>query len=194
MFDAKMGMGSATACPTKPWRSGVPRPPQAHCKNAEGVLSFSLGLPRNFRGYPRFPSLILLGLNAEGLAQSRYIGTSASLSALQLKTKNLSLTISQKIGKVMQGHASVLTPSPGTPLALRPQPPAFPTKSLIFMCFIHNPTVNLSRFLPTKTCELTPKMMQFMNDFCSSRFVNNNQRFCLRSCQFLRPHFFLFPF
>jgi len=41
---------------------------------------------------------------------------------------------------------------------------------------------------------LTPKNTQSMNDFCSSRFVNNNQRFCLRSCQSLRLHFFLFPF
>ena len=32
-----------------------------------------------------------------------------------------------------------------------------------------------------------------MNDFCSSQFGSNSQRFCLRSCQSPRLHFFLFP-
>ena len=180
-------MERATACrveahwrrrayPTKPWRSRV-CPPQAHDKNAEGVLSLSLGLPRNLRGYPRYPSFILFGLDAEGVAQSRYIGTSASQPAPQLKTKNSTLTIPQKIGKPRQGKASVLTPPregvPG-PRAQRHKP--FTAKTLIFRRFIHSSTVKCGRVLPPNWVVFTPKNMQFMTDFCSSQFVNNRQR------------------
>jgi hypothetical protein len=120
------------------------RPPQAHYKNAEGVLSFSLGLAHN--AYPRYQSFILLGLDAEGVAQSRYLGTSASQPALvfQFKTKNSKLTISPKIGKVMQGNASVSTPPGGGPF-YRPRPPVWERKIPYFQPFYpcSNPSIHI---------------------------------------------------
>jgi len=59
-------------------------------------------------------------------------------------------------------------------------------KTFIFNHFAHIPMVNFMSFL-------TPKNLRFMTDFCSSQFVNNSQRFCLRFCQTPHPHFFLFP-
>ena len=78
--------------------------PQAHHKNAEGVLSF-------------------LRIAQPGAPKCN-VGGSQSTSPFQLKTKNPTLTISKKIGKVKQTKARVFAPPGGVPgpRAQRPAP------------------------------------------------------------------------
>jgi hypothetical protein len=84
-------------------------PPPARYKNAEIVLSFSLGLAHS--AYPKYPSFILLGLDAEGIAQSRYNGTSASQFAAPapFKIKKPSPN-ARKTFKVISGKLRVILP------------------------------------------------------------------------------------
>ena len=67
------------------------------------------------------------------------------------------------------------TPTGGPRLARQIRCP-IGSKSFIFSRFHHIPTARFWSFLP-------PKNLRFMNDFSQRQFVNNSQRFCLRSCQ-----------
>jgi hypothetical protein len=79
-------------------------------------------------------------------------GTSASFSAPQFvfKIKN-SPCNAGKIGKVMQGYASVLTPSPrGTPLPCAHSHPPFPQNPLFSIVLPIIPSPKMAQFYPQK--------------------------------------------
>ena len=136
------------------WGASASHPPQAHYKNAEGVLSSSLGLARFVRAYPRYPSF-LPRLYAAGVASGPTASASQSASHFQLKIKNSTLKISPKNRQGNARPCKRFNPLPPRhPLALRPQPPAFPTKPLIFNRFAHHSIPQNCLNLPQKTCEL----------------------------------------
>ena len=118
--------------------------PQAHYKNAEGVLSF-------------------LGLAQPGAPKCN-VGGSQSTSPSQLST----LKISPKIGKAMQGKASVLTPSPPAPPCLAPTATSLSHKTPYFLMFY--PFSNGQIYIV-----FTPQTMQFMPDFLPHHFINDSQ-------------------
>jgi hypothetical protein len=92
----------------------------------------------------------------------------------------------RKIGKPMQGDASVFALPGGIPRLIPHIHRPMNAKTFIFNHFTHVPTAQLMSFSP-------PKNTRFMIVFRKRQFVNKCQRFYVHSCLSLRPHFCLFP-
>jgi hypothetical protein len=83
------------------------------------------------------------------------------------KIKNPSQNV-RKVGKPMQGKASVLTPPPGGPPSYRPKPPVWERKILYFQPLYPFSALSMGSFL-------TPKNLQIMTNFLQRQFVNKSQ-------------------
>jgi len=101
------------------------------------------------------------------------------------KIKNPSQN-AQKLLKVNKGQLSLVDTPRGVCQSTCQNRPQKNAKAFIFNGIIRFLTVKIMSYF-------TPKKPRFMNGFRQRQFVNIIQRFCVCSCQPLRPHFFLFP-
>jgi hypothetical protein len=138
-------------------QSGGARLRRALIKNAESVLSFSLGLAQLGCAYPRY-QLSILRLYAADVASPDHVGTSASEFAVtsQLKIPNLKFLIEGNPLKATKGKSRVLTPLPPVPPCPMPRTPSLLSKTPYFHTFNPHLPFNFgSQFAPKNTRFMT---------------------------------------